>query len=235
MVADRAHDRLFLGGLEDVVVLIIGADRLQIAIARAREIAVALLEQEEFELGRHHRLVTELLQALALDLEDLSRRLRHRLVGVVVEKIAQDHRRAFEPGHPPHGRKVRLHHVVAVTRLPARRRVAVGRGHLQVGGQHVVAAMGFLVGAFEEVGDVETLAHQASLHVHAADENGVDFAGVGRLAEFLDRKITGHGATCLEWLWAWSCLTANRPPENREAAISRQFVPSRCCRGSLPS
>jgi hypothetical protein len=145
MVAHRAHDALFLGGLQDMVILIVGADRRQFAIPRTGQITKALLEQEELELGRHHRRISERLEPRDLDLQDLPRRLRDRLMGVVVEKIAQHHCGSLEPGHAPHGGEIRLHHIIAVARLPAGRRVAVRGRHFEVGGKHVVAAMSFLM------------------------------------------------------------------------------------------
>jgi hypothetical protein len=113
-------------------------------------------------------------------------------MGMVVEKVAQHHRRAFQPRHPPQGGKIRLHHIVAIARLPAGRRIAVGRRHFEVGRQHVVAAMGFLVARLDEVLHMETLAHQAALHVDTAHQHGVDIAGACGRFQLVEGKVSSH-------------------------------------------
>ena len=90
-VAQPPHDMLLLGGLEDVIVLIVTADRFEVAIAVAAQLIERFAEQEEFQLGRHHGGEAHRLEPRDLRLQDLPRGVRDGLVGVVVEDVAQHH------------------------------------------------------------------------------------------------------------------------------------------------
>lgn len=113
--------------------------------------------------------------------------MRHLRMRVMVQHVAENQRRAFEPRNAPERRKVGLHRVVAVTFLPARRLVAGHGLHLHVRRKQVVAAMRFLPRAFHEVFRMKTLAHQAALHVHLTGEHRVDAPGGNILFQFLER------------------------------------------------
>ncbi|MCY1302811.1 hypothetical protein D9M70_524920 [compost metagenome] len=209
-VADRPHHIFFLGGLEDVVVLVVAADELQVAIAGLAGIVVGLVEQEEFELARHVGLEPHLLEPRHLLLQDRARRVRHFLVGVMVEHVAKHERRAFEPGNAAKCRKVRLHRIVAVALLPARRLVAGNGLHLHVGRKQIVAAMRFLPGAVDEELRVEALAHQPALHVDLAGENRIDAPGgdvflqlIKRIAHQLPSHVWSRGRSLgSRYFWA---------------------------------
>ena len=56
MIAERAHDMLFLRRLQDVVVFVIAADRRKIGVSRLADFIETLFENEEFQLGGRHRL-----------------------------------------------------------------------------------------------------------------------------------------------------------------------------------
>src|SRR5690554_467606 len=91
MVAQGTHDMLFLGGLEDMVILVVTTDWRQVAKTLLADLIEAFLEQEELQLGCHQRLKSHLLQACELTLEHGTWRVRYRLMGVVVQYVAQHH------------------------------------------------------------------------------------------------------------------------------------------------
>ena len=99
---------------------------------------------------------------------------------VMVEHVAEHERRRREPGDAPQRREVRLQDEIAVALLPACDRVARHRLHVDVVGEQVVAAVGFLIGAAEEEGGLEALADEPPLHVGEAGDHRVDLAGVRR-------------------------------------------------------
>ena len=76
------------------------------------------------------------------------------------------------------GLEVGLEDEIAVTQGPGRGLVAGHRLHFQVDGQKVVAAVGFLHHAVEEEVPHHPLAHEAALHVHHGDHDGVDVAAL---------------------------------------------------------
>ena len=186
--ADRPHHILLLGGLEDVVVLVIGAHRRHAAIAGGVQVGVGVREEEELQLRGHHRLVAHLAEPGDLALEHGARRMRHLGMGMVVEHVGEDQRGARNPGRPAQRREVGLHHIVAVARGPARRLVAGHRLHLEVGGEQVVAAVGLLVAALEEEFRLEALSHQPALHVDLGHHHRVDAAVRDRLLEVAHRQ-----------------------------------------------
>ena len=140
--ADRPHHLLLLGGLEDVVVLVVGAEGREAAVAGRLQLLVGLAEQEELELGGHHGAIAQRREPRDLALEHRARRMRHLGMGVMIDHVAEHQRRAGQPGREPQRREVRRHRVVAVAGGPARRLVARHRLHLEVGGEQVVAAVG---------------------------------------------------------------------------------------------
>ncbi|CAI8250238.1 MAG: Uncharacterised protein [SAR116 cluster bacterium] len=114
MVAQRAHQMLFLCCLQDVVVLIVTADRVQIAEAGFADFVKALLEDEEFQLGGHHRCQAQRVGARHLPLQYGARCMPHLFMRVVVQHITQDKCRAIQPGKAAQRRQVRLHDIVAI-------------------------------------------------------------------------------------------------------------------------
>ena len=173
MLAYRPHHRLFARGLQDVVVLDVIAGGLGLLVVFFVDVLVALVEQIEFELGGEHTGIAAIGQPRDLLLQDAARAVR-QVVIVVVLHVAQDQRGIFKPADPAQGGQVRLQNEVAIALGPAGRCVARHGLHVDIVGQQVIAAMRFLVAAVEEIFGLETLADQASLHVHHAGEHGID-------------------------------------------------------------
>ena len=148
-VADGAHDRLFLGCLEDVVILDIGGRRLQAMEAFCRDGVIAFVEQIKFQLGRTECPHVQCRQPDQLLLQDVARCMRDRPV-LVVQHIRQHQRGAFQPWDMPQSRQVWSQNEIAIALRPARGRVARHRLHIDVVGQQVIAGMGFPMCAIEK-------------------------------------------------------------------------------------
>ena len=133
---------------------------------------------------------------------------------VMIEHVAQHERRRRQPGNAPERRQVRLHREIAVALLPIGDRVARHRLHVDVVGEEIVAAVGLLIGAVEEILDVETLADQTSLHVGHAGDDGVDLAAIGGNAQLFQCQSAGH-ARRLGFE-----VIATRPARKRAARVS---------------
>lgn len=100
-LAQRPHDILFLGRLEDMIVFIITAGEVQPLVAVGARRIEGLVEQEELQFRRHIGFQPHGLQPRHLLFEKRARRMRHFFMGVMVKHVAQHQRRAFQPGHPP--------------------------------------------------------------------------------------------------------------------------------------
>ena len=223
-LADGAHDAFLLGGLQDVIVLDVAAGGLEAVEALAGGALVALVEQIELELGGEVGAHVALLEPGDLGLQDLPRRMRH-LVVVVIEHVAQHQRGALEPRRACQGREVGLHDEVAVALLPARRRVAGHRLHVDVVGEEIVAAVRLLVGPADEELGLETLADQAPLHVGEGHDDGVDLAGLDGGLQCIERQISGHDGG----------IPQARSSKSRMLARGREVVEGGGCRcGSGP-
>ena len=215
--ADRPHDALFLGRLEDVVVLDVGAGRRQLGVVLGPGALVGLVEEVELQLRGEEGAHLHRVEARRLALQDRPRRDRDVFVMVVIEHVAEHQGRALKPGDPAQGREVRLEHEVAVALLPVGQGVAGHRLHVDVVGQQVVAAVGLAVGLLGEVLRLEALADQAAEHVDHADQHGVDLAAGDGLLQFVEGDVARHGAPLVD-----GDGKAERPPEDG------------CPRGSVP-
>ncbi len=118
-VANLAHQTFFLGGLEDMVILVISADGGHVAIGLIAQFFKTFAKHEELELSGHHRFQPHGLQAIDLLLQDSARRVRHFCVGMMIIKITQHHCGSFEPGQQTQCRHIGPHDVVTVTGGPA--------------------------------------------------------------------------------------------------------------------
>ena len=186
-VAHRPHRRFGARIAHQRIVDIVARDRGRIGVARVEELRIAFLEQEEFQLGRHHHVKAHVLGALELRFQHLARRMGDRLVAVMIEQIADHQRRARNPRDQPQRLHVGLHHVIAVAALPARRVIARHGDHFHVGRQQVVAAMGLFPSAVDEMRRVEPLALKPSLHIHKGCDDRIDLACIDRFLERVER------------------------------------------------
>ena len=123
--------------------------------------------------------------------------MRKVAVGVMVENVGDDQRRPRQPRDAPHRRQVRLDDEIAIALRPVGRRVARHRLHVDIVGQQIVAAVGLLVGAFEEEFHVHALADEAALHVGEGDDDGVDLAAAGSSLKLLQGHHARHRRTPL--------------------------------------
>ena len=171
----------------------ISARRLQPAIALGAGTVIAVVEQEELELGGHHGRHVHRRQALELALQHAAGGVVEQLM-VVVEQVADDQRSALEPRDPPHGGDVGLEHEVAIALLPAGHLVAGHRLHVDVAGEQIVAAMRLLMRALAEIAGMEALADQPPLHVRKGRDDGVDGAGLDFLGKRAQAQLSLHGA-----------------------------------------
>ena len=137
--------------------------------------------------------------------------------------------RCRQPRHAPQRRQVGLHDEIAVALLPARRRVARHRLHVDVVGEQIVAAVRLLVGAVEEVLGLEALADQPALHVGEADHDRVDLAGADGLLQLVQREISGS-CTCTPNLAVKRPAVSRGPPYHpiRGLANTLRQLFSRC-------
>ena len=172
-VADRPDQALFLGGLEDVVVLDVPAGGLELFVDLGARHIVRLVEHVELELGRHVDLEALLSCAGDLALQDRARAVRH-VFPMVVDDVAEHERRALQPRDLAQGREVRADREIAVALVPGRGRVARHRLHVHVEREQVVAGVHLVHHLLEEVVPGDPLADQPALHVDEAGEHGVD-------------------------------------------------------------
>ena len=175
LVAQQAVERLGLGRLEEVVVLVVVAEPLRDVPAVAGGLLPGLLEDVVLELragldGQAHRGgLGDLL------LEDRPRRDRDLFGALVVVGVAQHERRLLEPGQDAERVPDRVGDPVAVARLPVHEGEALGRVHLHVGAEEVRAEVGAVVDdAVEERLGLDALAHEAALHVGDRHDQRVD-------------------------------------------------------------
>ena len=186
MVAQGLQESFFLGGLEQAVIFVMTIQRHKVCVFFFLEGAVIALEQKEFKLGRHHRVKAQGIKPRNLLFQHRTRGMGHGFVGVVIKDIAQHQNGFIQPRHLAHRRHIGAQDIVAIAGLPTGRCKAFGRGHHQIGGQQIVAAMGFRVGMVDEIGHVKTLAHQAALHIDKGHQDGVDLAVIGHFPERIE-------------------------------------------------
>lgn len=90
VIAEAAHNTLFLDGLEDVVVFVIAADRLQVAKPALADLIKAFVEQKELRLGCHHRVKPQSGKPGHLRLQNGTWEMGNGLMPVMIEYIAQN-------------------------------------------------------------------------------------------------------------------------------------------------
>ncbi len=175
-VAKRPHVDLFLGGLQNVVILDVVARCLEIAVALLVRHFVRVVEQEEFQFRGHVGLHLHRFEALQLLLQHCAGAMRHIFMGMVVKHVAKDERRAGKPWCAAQRLEVRLQHEIAIALVPARRLVTRHRFHLDIDAEQIVAAVCFLIAAVDEKLGMEALADETALQVHHRRHHRIDGA-----------------------------------------------------------
>ena len=189
LVAQQAMERLRLGRLEQLVVLVVVAERLGHRPAALGEALPRVLEHVVLELRAALDGDAHVRGALDLALEDrprADRDLRAALLGGVGEHEG----RLLEPRQ--HAQRVPggLGDPVAVAGLPVHQREALGRAHLHVRAQEVGAEVRAVVDdAGEERLGLDALADQAALHVGDGDDERVDLAAPHLPLELLEPGV----------------------------------------------
>ena len=70
--------------------------------------------------------------------------------------------------------------------------------HLEIGREQIIAAVGFLPGAFEKELGMKAFTHQATLHIGQGDYDGVDFGGSDQFPKRFQCQITRHGSSLIQ-------------------------------------
>ena len=226
LVAQQAVERLGLGGLEQVVVLVVVAERPRHAPARFGELLPGVLEDVELELAAGLDREPRRCGAIHLALQDRPRRDRDLLVGRLVDRVRQDEGGLLEPRHVAQRIPDRRCDPVAVAGLPVHEPEAFRRVHLHVRAEQVGAEMGAVIDdAVQERLALDALAHEAALHVGDGDDDRVDPAVADGILELGETRVlvvlVAHGLSPARWL----------PRAGRVARPARAVVVSR---GSRP-
>ena len=116
-----------------------------------------------------------------------------QIVVVVVEHVGEHQRGAFQPRHAPQRRQVGLHDEIAIALVPARRRVAGHRLHVDVVGEQIVAAVRLLMRAVDEILRLEALADQPALHVDHRHHDRVDGAALAAFFNSSNERLPAIG------------------------------------------
>ena len=183
MATQRLHQRLLLGGLEDVVVLDVASDRVEPTESLVERLLVGVVEDVELELGGDAECQPQLGGALHLRLKDLPRGYGERVVILALD-VAQDEGRLVEPGDHDEGRVVGPDHEVPVAKVPGEKRVAGERIVFDVAAQQIVASFPALVGLCDVGATGIALAREPSLLIGEDGEEGVDRSLVDQTPQF---------------------------------------------------
>ena len=192
LVAQQAVERLGLGGLEEVVVLVVVPERAGDGPALLRQLFPRILEHVELELGAGLEHVAGVEGPGDLALEDRPRCDRDLQAGLLVDGVGEDHRRAGQPRQDAQLVPDRLGDPVAVARLPVHELEPLGRVHLHVRAEEVGAEMGAVRDdAVEERLALDALAHEPALHVRDGHHERVDRAVADHPLELEESRVLG--------------------------------------------
>ncbi len=101
----------------------------------------------------------------------------------MIDGIAEDERRAGQPGDPSQRGEVGANAEVAVAAIPGGNLEARHRLHLHIHRQQIIADVHLVDDVVEKEMPGHPLANQAALHISHAHEHGVDLAVGDELAE----------------------------------------------------
>lgn len=215
LVADAAQQWLDPAGAEHRVVDVVLVDRGESAVVRVPGGLVAVLEDDELQLGADLGGETVPGQALQLAAQDLARRGDHGR-SVVPGQVGDEHGGTGVPRHAAQGRQVGAHGEVAVAALPGGHGVPVDGVHVRVDGEEVVAALGaVLEDLVEEEPGGEPLALETPLHVGEGQDDSVDLTARDVSVQLLDAErgcAVCHGKGLLRLPRLPRLLRAGREP-----------------------
>jgi hypothetical protein len=158
-------------------------------------IAVAVAEEEDFDLGAAEDLQPLCLGSLDLPLQDLAGGDPDGLVAVLLHRVAEHERRAVEPRHETQRRPVGDHLEVLESTLPVGERESRLRIHVHVHGEQVVGGVQPLAvqqPAARAGGDA--LAHEASPEIGEGTDDRVDAPRAEQILELFGVNM----AVCLD-------------------------------------
>ena len=181
--ANAAHQLILFGALENMVILVVIADRLEVVVVLGLGRCEGLVEQVQLDLRAAHHREAGLLRPRELALQHAPRRDLDHLF-LLGEQVAQHHRGARQPGRPPQRREIGHAVEIAIAGLPAGVLVAGDDIHLHIAGQQVVAGVHAIVGHMihEEVAG-DPLAHQAAVHIRENRQHRLDLAALDQVAK----------------------------------------------------
>ena len=193
VVSEEAVERLRLGRLEQVVVLVVVAEPFGHGPALAIQIVPAVLEHVILEFRAGLDRIAHGGSPCHLALEDGPRADGDLLVCLLVDRVRQNEGGLLQPGQDAQRVPHRSGDPVAVAGLPVRQPEAFRCVHLHVGAQEVRAEVGAVVDhALHERLGLDPLAHEAALHVCEGHDQRVDAPVADhRLELLLSRVLRG--------------------------------------------
>ena len=84
-------------------------------------------------------------------------------------------------------------HIIAVSRRPIGRLVALHRVQFDVGGQQIITPMGFLITTGHKMGGMKAFANQPALHIDKTGQDRVNRARSNGCFQLVKSQIGGHG------------------------------------------
>ena len=190
LVAQETVQRFGLGGLQQVVVLVVVAERARDGMAPFGQLLPGILQDVELEFRAGLEREPLLRRLGHLVLQDRPRCDRDLEPGLLVDRVGQDQRRARQPGQDPELVPDRFGDPVAVAGLPVHQGEAFGRVHLHVRTQEVRAEVGAVADhAIQERLALDALADEPALHVGDRDDDRVDLPVADHLLQLDESRV----------------------------------------------
>ena len=193
LVAQESMERLGLGGLQQVVILVVVAERPRHRPAPLGQLLPRVAQHVELEFGAGLDGEAGVCGTGDLALEDGPRRDRDLRAGLLVDGVGEDEGGAGQPGQDPELVPDRLGDPVTVAGLPVHQPEAVRRLHLHVRAEQVRAEVGAMADdAVEEGLALDALAHEPALHVGEGDDDRVDAAVADHRLQLGEARMLGR-------------------------------------------
>ena len=178
--------------LQELVILVVDAEPREVLVSLGVRRFVGFAKEIELEFGRHLDRIAERCGARDLLFEQGARRDIHFGSGRFFHRIAEDHRRLFEPGNDPERRPIRPRQVIAVPARPGLVLKAVRGIELHIGCEQVGTKVGAVRGGMlNKEGCVHAFADKAALQIGGGRDDGVDHSRLDETGEFLEREHSG--------------------------------------------